>query len=359
MASILCTNAGQLQQLVNILNANEPDYNWQVAGVDPYLTGYIRLFQFYANAEINGAVNYFAYLDYYGRQPFVVGMMTTLAALEDKAIADAVQYEYTVQAMNTLQVLLNLRMGALYNAAIGYSQFLYNAAIGHANALYNAAIGYVNGTAFNLQNNINAVYNVAIGHANQLYNAAVGYAQSLYNAAIGHANQLYNSGIAYTNANVDALNGSIAHTEARVDQLIGTDIAQVVRSITDVANTAEMEVQNAIKQAESVAATLAAGAGAAAVAQAIATLQPQISKIATDTATCLDPLCDTVTPNARQLGKLGNLLHDLTDASLLGLLLAVLVEAAHDPGQLVTDAENDLAGIVGTIETGLRDLIGV
>jgi hypothetical protein len=146
---------------------------------------------------------------------------------------------------------------------------------------------------------------------------------------------------------------------ATVDSLIGQNVTALQGQITNVAEQAVTEVHNAVVEAEQYATAMSASAVPTAVAQAVAALQPQISKIAADTAECLDPLCSTVTPNAKQLGNLGKLLSGLTDVGLLGILLAVLKEAASHPGQLATDIENDLGGLVSSVSGELRSLIGV
>lgn len=359
MAAVVCTTAFQLSQLTNIDAANLGDYNWTVAGVPSNDPAYVRLFQAYALAELQGATAFYLYADPYGKQPQTVGILTALASLADKSIADAIQFRYTVQSINTTQVLLNLRMSGLYNSAIGYSQALYNAAIGHANDLHNIAIGYSQALYNAAVNHANGLYNLSIQHADGLYNLSIQHADGLYNLSIQHADVLYNAGLQNTANVAHALESNINAVQTQLTQLVGTDVTSLTRSITDVANTAEQQVKNAVSQAEAVAGTLAASAGASAVAKVVAALQPQIDAIKTETDQCLTPLCDSVTPNARQLGNLGKLLHGATDALMLGGLVAFLAECAHDPQAAASEVESVLGTVVHGAATGARDLIGV
>lgn len=359
MASVVCTTAAQLQQLAAIMDVNEARYGEVIPTTLTPDPPYFRLFQSYALAELHGAANYFAYVDPNGKQPFVIGMLTTLAALADKMIADSYEYEYMVQSVNTVQVLLNLRMTILYNSAISYASGLYNLAVGHANGLYNLAIGHADAISGQVNGRISAVQNALQANINALSAQANGRMGALYNASVAHTDAVSTQVNTRIGAVQNALQANINGVQGQLTQLVGTDVAKLAKDITDTANTAEQQVKNAVATAEAAAATLAATAGASAVTKVVAALQPQISAIKTETDQCLAPLCDSVTPNAKQLGKLGNLLHDLTDAALLGGVLALLVEAAHDPGRLVTDIENDLGGIVDGAAHGLRDLIGV
>jgi hypothetical protein len=101
---------------------------------------------------------------------------------------------------------------------------------------------------------------------------------------------------------------------------------------------------------------LAAGAEAGAVAKTVAQLSPIIDKVKTEVDTCLAPLCDTVTPNANQLGKLGQLLKSWEGAGVAALLAAVVAEAIADP-QAAADEVAFAAGWTADIAVDLVDAV--
>ena len=70
-------------------------------------------------------------------------------------------------------------------------------------------------------------------------------------------------------------------------------------------------------------------------------LQTQLSTaldpIQSEISTCLDPMCDTVAPNAKQLGNLGSLMTALEGAGIAALLAALAYEAVSNPQAAATD----------------------
>lgn len=357
--ALVCTTAFQDEQLVAILDAQQPLFNWTVSGVPSTTPAYIRLFESYTLGSLHGVINLMLYEDPYGKQPWAIPLFTVVAALVDKAIADANSYAYHVQSLNTVAVLLSeevqLNVADLNNRITGVANALGN----DINVARAQAETYANGRAAQVQA-AGAASAAALGND---INVARAEAEA-YTSAVSHdlgtdINNARAQANAYTDQVSRALGNDINAVKAQVSSLIGADVSSLTAQIAAEANTAEQQVKNAVATAEQYAQGLTAGVGAAAVAQVLAQLQPQINALQTETDECLAPLCDTVTPNAKNLGNLGKLLGLFTDAAGLGLLLALLVEAAHNPGQVVVDAENDLAGFVGDLAAGVRDLIGV
>jgi hypothetical protein len=145
------------------------------------------------------------------------------------------------------------------------------------------------------------------------------------------------------------------------------------RSVTDNAtlrNTLEGEIHNAVLNLEGLSARNLAtaeayaqglvGSGApASLIAAVTTLQSQVSKIATETAECLDPLCDTVTPQAKRLGNLGKWLSDLESLGIEALLIALAAECLTNPGAVAHDISTVTHDVGDVVMTGFRDLVGV
>jgi hypothetical protein len=203
----------------------------------------------------------------------------------------------------------------LYNRAISTAEGLYNDSISHADTLYNDAIGTAEG-----------LYNDSIAHADDLYNQAIGTAQSLATAAaldgINQADNVYNDLVGQLGAVQDVINGEI-------DKVLGD------------------------------AETFATGAAAAAAALSVAGLLTRVGTLEAEATECLEPLCDTVVPQAGQLGRLGQFLNNLQTLAIDGFIIALAAEAVTDPAGVAADAVGVVNDVGGPILAGFRDLIGV
>lgn len=98
--------------------------------------------------------------------------------------------------------------------------------------------------------------------------------------------------------------------------------------------------------------TALAGAGVAAIPGIISAVQA----LEAEATTCLEPLCDTVTPNANQLGDLGKLLKDLEGLFAAGALMALLVAAVEDP-KGTANAIVDVTGWIPGLSLDLVDAV--
>ena len=124
-----------------------------------------------------------------------------------------------------------------------------------------------------------------------------------------------------------------ARADAHSDALFNRAESDLSNDVT----VLEMKITNGVQVSEAFALDAAAKAAASATAQLQAQLQPQIDKIKTETDTCLDPLCDTVTPNAKQLGNLGNVLKAFQGAGIAALLAGLVAGAVNDPQAAADD----------------------
>jgi hypothetical protein len=88
-------------------------------------------------------------------------------------------------------------------------------------------------------------------------------------------------------------------------------------------------------------------------------LQSQTAKIQTETDECLTPLCDTVTPQAPRLGRLGHIFQGLEDLALVAFLLALTEEALHHPQALADDTAAVYRDVLGPVVTGFKDVVGI
>lgn len=146
--------------------------------------------------------------------------------------------------------------------------------------------------------------------------------------------------------NVSNLNAGIQHAE---------DLA--VQGDNNLSAQLQNQVANGVSTAESFATGAIAGAAPGIVAQAVAAMQPPLNAITTDLAECLDPLCDTVTPNASQLGDLGKLLKALEALFGAAALTGLLVAAVEDPKRAADDLVS-VAGWMSTLGLDMVDAVG-
>jgi hypothetical protein len=167
-------------------------------------------------------------------------------------------------------------------------------------------------------------------------------------------------------ANASAL-ASVAHG-------LGQQISTVASDVQSVANTVFGTVQPAITAIQDTVSNLSIPnlgsiedvitsdinialtvAGVAAIPGILSTVEA----LTTEVAECVEPLCDTVTPNARSLGNLGKFLGDLETLGFAALIVALAAEVLSDP-QGVAD---DISSVVTDIGSGplaaFRDVVGV
>lgn len=286
-----------------------------------------------------------------------------------------------------------------YDAALGYAIDVYY----YAAANIAAAVHYTT-----------ALYNQAVAIAAR--DLAVAEADAIYDAQLAEswATTLYHDAITVASADVAALEGTVTgwvdglRSEiSTLDQALTGGLAglaaTVVNDVNAEAARAEAEIAAAVASAEAVAAGLANAASTGAVAAldttvadvlnpALHALEGDLSKVAAalgagaalipgleallanptvaGTAAGLGAiaaavgavaaeLTDCVTPYCATIKGLDALLKALADVAIWAALLALLIEAAHDPQAVVNDVEIVLGGIVRPIAAGFRSLVGV
>ena len=105
-------------------------------------------------------------------------------------------------------------------------------------------------------------------------------------------------------------------------------------------NTLHGQITNETARATGVESNILRFVIPTAIAGLATQVETQLAPIRTELQTCVEPLCDTVTPNAKSLGNLGKLLTDLTglfEAGVLGALLVAAVKDPKDTAQAVVD----------------------
>jgi hypothetical protein len=239
-------------------------------------------------------------------------------------------------AAGTAALLPDAISGAI-SSANSYADGVLSVAEADATNLYNSAISTAEG-----------LYNDSIAHADTLYNDAIGTAEGLYNDSIAHADGLYNDAIstAQSLATAAALDG-INQADNVYNDLVGQ-----IGSVQDVLNG---EIDKVLDDAE----TFATGAAAAAAALSVAGLLTRVGTLEAEATECLEPLCDTVVPQAAQLGRLGQFLNNLETLAIDGFIIALAAEAVTDPAGVAADVVSVVNDVGGPVLAGFRDLIGV
>lgn len=149
------------------------------------------------------------------------------------------------------------------------------------------------------------------------------------------------------NRDVAGLNATIANDVRTLDATIAND----VRSLT------QADATN-LRTAENFATGLVSGLGIGSLRQTLTALQSEVGKIKTETTECLDPLCNTVTPNAKRLGHLGDLLKNLETLGVEAIIMALAAECLTHPQAVVEDVSSVVNAVGGPVLREFRDLLG-
>lgn len=237
----------------------------------------------------------------------------------------------TGSAINSLKAQEQTDVRNLTNQEARDATNLKNLIVGNTNILQSE----ITQTANSLSGRITTVQNSLQGVINQDVNAIQARITTVQNSLQGVINQ-----------DVNAIQARITASQTALQNVINQDY-----------NILHGQITNGVSTAESFATGAIAGATPGIVAKAVAAVQPQISKITTEIDDCLEPLCDTVTPNASQLGKLGNLLKDLEGLFAAGALMALLVAAVEDPKGTAT-VVSDAMGWVEPLSLDLTKVVG-
>lgn len=214
---------------------------------------------------------------------------------------------------------------SLFNSAVQYAQALFNSAVSQAQALFASAIDYAGRLFAQLEALTQALFTQAIAFAQQVLAQAIAYTLTLTGQAIELAQTLFAQAIGFAE---DAFGRSLDFERRLYGDLLGllerdfVLLRDYARSLFD-AQTTYVDV--------SIAGVLAR------------VLQIERSKC--------QRFCEP-------LGDLGNLLQQVEDVALAGLLLAMAAEMARDPHGTAKLIEGligpEVRGVIGELgsETG-------
>jgi hypothetical protein len=179
-----------------------------------------------------------------------------------------------------------------------------------------------------------------------------------FNRAETDATAANNTLQATLNARINTLNNRITQVNTGLTNTINADVSTINTTIrTDVNSLTAADATN-LRTAENFATGLVSGLGIGALRSTITALQSQVSKIATETTECLDPLCDTVTPQAQRLGRNAKNWQNLEDLGVAAILVAMGAELLTNPGPVVSDIGTVVNDVGQPLVSAARDLIG-
>lgn len=232
---------------------------------------------------------------------------------------------------------------SLYGQAVSIVQSYYNQAVWHADAVGAQVLGDAEG-----------LYNSAVAHADAIGATVLGDAENLYNQAVWHADGLFATAEADIGRVAGTIGAAVDGAVVHAEQLFTTAEADIGR----LEGIVQADIATAVRVAEGYAEGVAAVLSAAAATGVIAQVMPLVQALTTEADTCLKPLCDTVTPNAPQLGRLGTILKDLEGLGLAALVLALLDEAYHHPADVVRAVRTVSDDVARPVLDAGRQLIG-
>lgn len=228
------------------------------------------------------------------------------------------------------------------------------------------SVGYINGWVRTLEGEItNAALGAEAGLAN-LANEALSTATAAEALAHALADEVSSEAVRLFGQAEAAAAAGTAEAEALAQALADSVQSEAVRLF----GTAEGDITIIQGQVQALPGEIAQtipgiidgivpGIIAGAIPGILAQVIPRVATLEAQADECLEPLCDTVTPNAGRLGNLGNLFKNLEDLGIEALFIALAAEAAHDPGAVARDVSAVVDDVGGGLLAGFRDLVGV
>jgi hypothetical protein len=223
------------------------------------------------------------------------------------------------------------------------------------------ALGLANGLAgeiASVEGELHGLEQGLVGDINALVGVALIPIEGAISDVQSEANRLFGA------AETDIANG-VASAEAFAQGLADSVQSEAVRlfgQAEDAIGTIEQEIVALPGQIEGVipgvVEGLVPGIIAGAIPGILAQVLPRVTTLETEVAECLEPLCDTVTPQAPRLGNLGKLFQELEDLGIEALIIALAAECLTDPGAVAHDITGVFNDVGAPIMAGFRDLIG-
>lgn len=257
----------------------------------------------------------------------------------------------------TVQTVVDAKQWAIqaYNIAAG----AVHTAISTATALAQQAIADAQGLFRTVENDLAAevtqVETTLQGEINALASGAAAAAI----AAEGQALSVITGTLGVLQTEVDHVESEAVTLFGQAETAIAGAVSELEAAIAAGLAGVQADVQGLAGQIQGVEGELAPLLGALPLLGTIPAIGSAVGAITTEVDTCLKPLCDTVTPNAGQLGKLGQFLQGLETLGVDVLVAGLFLEAVTNPAGLARETVTLAEDVGGPVITGIRDLTGL
>ena len=148
------------------------------------------------------------------------------------------------------------------------------------------------------------------------------------------------------------LNGVLVPTVGNLSSGLTAETARAQQT----EGTLHGEIANETARATGVESNILGVAIPSAVAALATQVETELQPVRDELSTCVAPLCDTVTPNAKQLGRLGGLLKALEGLGIAAVLAGLVAEAVTDP-DAASSAVIDVGGWLDGFAVDLVDAL--
>lgn len=196
-----------------------------------------------------------------------------------------------------------------------------------------------------------ALFNTAEADIVRVANADADAAVSV---AVSYANTLYDQAV----TRIDTLKGELVADINTTSAYAATLYDEAVTRIDTLKGELVTDIAGALGTAETYADAVAKAAAGVAAAGVLAQVLPQVFSVTADIAECVEPLCDTITPNAGVLGKLGQFLTGLEALGVVALLFELVDQAVTNPQGAASDLD-ELGGLVTSVAGGMASVVGL
>lgn len=376
LGALMVAGQGAIRALIRLIVPH-----WHIPGFSSLDDAVLGLFD-----SVAGAIE--ATLD-----PIIAPVWHMIQAIVDpidSVFTSAVNFATSM--LSYVEVLTSHYLPALRAAVVAYAARLYNDSIAFTRAEVAAVLAevakattvaeaYAQRGINDSNTRIRALEGAVVAEVGHALTAAEAYAQrgiNDSNTRIAAVENLAKQALAATATGaisttitsientVNALAGQVAGVEKTIASVATTAVAGGIGVITtDVAGVAAAAWPDVIDAVDG--AIDAAGTADADIVNALKAIPRAVpTDIAGVIAGTLDLsiaatrfLKDCGIPNCRNLSGIGNFLQDLLSDASLAALLAMLVEAIHDPEQAARDAISDLEGVINTGVSLAEDLVNV
>lgn len=233
-------------------------------------------------------------------------------------------------------------------AAIGWAQSAIQGAMSTVQSWVNGAVNAASNDAASALATAEAGIATAEATAQGLFATAEADIASVASDVVSEANAVLGQAEAFAQSLADAVYSEAVTMFGQAETAISGVSSEVAGAVAGI----EGQLSGLADQVGSIQGALGALA-------TIPILQSLVNALAAEADTCLKPLCDTVTPSAPQLGKLGQFLQGIEGLAIDALVAALFVEAVTDPAGLASEVATVVRAVGDPVVVGVRDLTGL